>query len=218
MTATLRSDTVYRYDNEKSATDTRAGCAGWLLGLCAASLQPTGCLLPDYCIVLNVVGNDYCTVADESMMWPIGSPELATPVLEDGGAVVGCECLNATEAQWIEDEVPEPQFLALVAEIENATRDECASLVPPGFDHNCYANEIEFGPIFVNDGPTKSGSCIDSCAYLNPPPFGSCSDDPNPFECNEDDDGSGTTGSEQETGTDTTDGATTGLIEPEARL
>ncbi|NVB42781.1 hypothetical protein G6O69_33475 [Pseudenhygromyxa sp. WMMC2535] len=134
---------------------------------------------------MNIVGDDYCTAAAAPVMWPIGSPELTRPVLEDGAAVVGCECLNATEAQWIEDEVPEEQFLALVAEIQSAARDECASSVPSGFDHNCYEDEIEFGPIFTNDGPTKSGSCIDSCAYVSPPPFGDCPDDPAPFECND---------------------------------
>lgn len=160
---------------------------GAALGLAGALLQPTGCILPDYCILVNVIGNDYCTAMEGAMMWPIGSPEMATPIHEDGGfgAVRGCRCMNATEAQWLGDGVPEEQAMALAAELHEATRNRCASLVPQGFDHNCYADEIEFGPATFYDGPDRSASCIHSCAYINPPPKGFCPADPDPFECNE---------------------------------
>ena len=160
-------------------------CAAAVLGLSGAFLQPAGCILPDYCIRLNVLGDDYCASTGNAVMWPIGSPELATPVRKDGGAPVGCVCLNATEVQWLNAEVPEEQFLGLLNRIHYATRNACASLVPPGFDHDCYGDEIEFSSVFIEDGPTKSDSCFHSCSYFNPPPRGACPDDPTPFECNE---------------------------------
>lgn len=192
-------------------------CAAAVLGLSGAFLQPAGCVLPDYCIRLNVLGDDYCAPTDDAMMWPIGSPELATPVREGAAAVVGCVCLNATEVQWLHDEVPEEQFLGLVAEIHHATRNECASLVPQGFDHNCYDDEIEFGPIFANEGPTKSDSCFHSCAYFKPPPRGACPDDPNPFECNGEvgETGMMETGDDTGAGADASDGTTAGFSERE---
>lgn len=148
-------------------------------------MQPAGCILPDYCIRLNVLGDDYCVGTETAMMWPIGSPELATPVRNNGASPEGCVCLNATEVQWLDDGVPEEQFSGVVNRIQYATRNACASLVPPGFDHNCYGDEIEFGPITINDGPTKSDSCYHSCSYFKPPPRGACPQDPTPFECNE---------------------------------
>ena len=179
-----------------------------MLGLITALFQPSGCLIPDYCIVLEVEGSDACTTAENAMMWPINSPEDVQRVLEDGGAPVGCECMNAIEAQWIEDEAPQDQYLGFLKKIHDATRNECAAQVPPGFDHNCYTDEITFGVVFVNSGPTRSGSCLHSCPYFHPPPNGTCPDDPNPFECNDDGDIPTATGTETDTGmgTDETTG------------
>ena len=160
---------------------------GALLGVWVGLLVPTaGCIFPDHCILVKFVGNDYCSVLNGALMWPIGEPELAEPVKGKSGAPVGCRCLNATEAQQLTDKVPEAEYLALLEDIHDRGRNTCASNVPQGFDHNCYTDQIEFSDITIDDGPNRSATCIDSCTYTNPPSSGNCPDDPDPFECNDD--------------------------------
>lgn len=141
-------------------------------------------------------------------MWPIGQPELAEVVsAAKGGPPIGCRCFNDGEVVMLDQQAPAEYYAGLVESLESSARLACANAVPPGFDHDCF---IE-GP----SGPTltapyfggESDDCIGSCGYANPPPFGSCGDDPNPWECNENGDG--------ETGaSDTSEDSDTGSDEP----
>jgi hypothetical protein len=160
--------------------------AGSLVGVAAASLGPAGCLIPDYCILFNAPGSDWCVTMPGAQMWPIGQPELAQPIKNQiFGAPKGCVCLNQVEQMILGEEVPEGAHAQLVAQIELAARNECASLVPLGWDSNCYLGAPN-SPDFDTPAPGDiSGACIGWCTYLHDPPGkATCGDDPNPFECN----------------------------------
>lgn len=145
---------------------------------------PTGCIYPDSCIRVNSSGHDWCSNMANAQQWPAGgSFEDAQPILRpDGGTPRGCRCFNDAEHQVLEDGVPECHLTELWDEVETATRQECQSLVLPGFDHNCWtisgpqASSVE-DPF--REGP---GSCIGNCEYGGPPAGGSCPE-LNPYEC-----------------------------------
>ena len=185
------------------------------LGLLGSSFGAGGCLIPDYCIVVTTNGTDWCTRMDGALMWPIGQPELAEAVLaDDDSSPTGCTCMNDGEAEILFSLAPAEDYAALVAEVESATRDACVALVPGGFEHNClqYVDGLEIlAPTF--DSPAEgspSSACIGSCSLVSDPPFGEPCDDPDPWECNDeeppggDETGGGNeTGGGDETGTDT---------------
>jgi hypothetical protein len=159
--------------------------AGLLAGT-AASLAPTGCLIPDYCILFNAPGRDWCVSMPGAKMWPIGQPELAQPIRDEIYQVPkGCVCLNQVEQMIIGEGVPQGAHDQLVAQIQLATRNDCASNVPLGWDSNCYLgppNDPEFDSVAPGE---ISIECIGSCTYLHDPPgSATCGEDPNPFECN----------------------------------
>ncbi len=141
-------------------------------------------------------------------MWPIGEPDEAVPVTDhEGRPPQGCLCFNAAEQQLLVDAVPEDQHAALLAEIEQAARDECDALVPGGYDHNCYEAGPD-GAVAETVFPGDLGSCVGDCVYTD-----DCGD-PNPYECecivdgcepDGTDDGSDETGGE--TGSGGLDGA-----------
>jgi hypothetical protein len=119
-------------------------------------------------------------------MWPDGQPTNAQPVplspnfpLAPGP--VGCVCMNSADQGIIDFETPQMAFDELYADILQAARDECQSLVPPGWDNDCAT--VPASTIHPFDG--GFGSCIGDCAYTNPPPLSECEDDPNPYQCNE---------------------------------
>ena len=152
----------------------------------ASAFIPAGCLIPDYCILVNAPGQNWCMLMPGAEMWPIGQPERAQPVQDqDFGSPVGCVCFNDTEQMILGQQAPQSAYDQLVVRIELAARNECASLVPLGWDHNCLAgepNRPEFGPPAPRE-PTND--CVGSCAYVKDPPGpATCGDDPNPFECN----------------------------------
>jgi len=121
-------------------------------------------------------------------MWPGGQPMLAEPVPVSHGAPgpAGCLCHNQEEQDILDFGLPPGQYGVLVDEIEIATRQACDSLVPAGWNHNCF---ITVGPGASNVGGLAKtfvdghGECISDCSYINPPPGGACPD-PNPYECN----------------------------------
>lgn len=119
-----------------------------------------------------------------ALQWPAGgSIDDAEPVLRpDGAAPRGCRCFNDAENQILEDEVPECRLEELFDEIDLATREECQSLVLPGYDHNCWTTNGPQASTVENKFPNGSGSCIGNCEYGGPPAGGSC---PvlNPYEC-----------------------------------
>jgi hypothetical protein len=174
-----------------------------------SSAVAPGCILPDYCIVILTQGTDWCVVIEDAMMWPVGQPDLAEPVsAPNGGAPRGCQCFNDADVAILADGLPADVFGGLVGEIEADARNECALAVPPGFDHNCYIEDGSLAPGFSlphHEGP--SDHCIGSCAYIKPPPNGSCGEDPDPYECNEEY-GGGETGTDP--ATDSGDGETGG--------
>ena len=152
----------------------------------ASALIPTGCLIPDYCILVTAPGRNWCMVMPGAEMWPIGQPELAQPVQDQIFAPpVGCVCFNDTEQMILGQQAPQAAYDQLVLRIELAARNECASLVPLGWDHNCLAGEPN-RPEFDTPVPRAlTNDCIGSCAYVKDPPGPkTCDEDPNPFECN----------------------------------
>ncbi len=136
-------------------------------------------------------------------MWPVGQEDLAEPVSAlAGGAVRGCRCFNDAEIAILKDEVPADVFGGLVGEMEADARNKCALAVPPGFDHNCYIEDGPLAPGFTAPfDHIPSDDCIGSCSYIKPPPHGSCGEDPDPYECNEQY-GDGETGSDTGGGDD----------------
>lgn len=182
--------------------------AGLMLGVLGSAFAPA-CIIPDYCIVFETYGNNWCVFVEYAEMWPIGQPELAEQVVgEDFRLPRACKCLNDGEELIIGQGVPAEQAAALAEEIEQAARLACATTVPPGYDHNCFIEAEGLGPTFTipfYDG--SSDECVGSCAYINDPPFGSCGDDPNPWECNGQ--GLGETGS-SDSSTGGPDGTDTG--------
>jgi hypothetical protein len=182
---------------------------GMLLGVAGSAIAP-GCILPDYCIVINTWGTDWCIIVDEAQMWPVGQPELAEPVsAKHGGPPIGCQCFNDGEVKFLSAEAPPAQYDQIVAQLEENARNECAWAVPPGYDHSCYLVDGPLAPVLSAPySGEPNNDCIGSCAYINPPPLGSCGADPNPWECNGND--------TSETGTQETDsgGSDTGGAEP----
>lgn len=179
------------------------------MGLAASAVAP-GCIFNDYCIVVTTPGTDWCVVMEDAMMWPIGQPEFAEPASgPNGGAPQGCRCFNDADVAILKDQLPADNFGSLVGEMRADARNKCALGVPPGFDHNCYIDDGSLAPVFGPPFPGDSASddCIGSCAYIKPPRNGSCGEDPDPYECNEEY-GGGDTGIEA--ATDTGDGDTGG--------
>ncbi|NVB40590.1 hypothetical protein G6O69_22310 [Pseudenhygromyxa sp. WMMC2535] len=178
----------------------RRKIAGLLTGLCSglvvALLVPGGgCLGLDYCIRINYSGIDWCMWMEGALMWPEGQPELAEPVAEE---IFSCVCFNDAEETILNDAMPEEQYGALVAEIEQSARESCAALVPDGFSHNCDEEEGDDSPGFtlpIAGESTKD--CVGHCEFVNPPPGGSCRE-LDPYECNDEeaDGGSDETGSD----------------------
>jgi hypothetical protein len=179
---------------------------GLAMGLASSTVVP-GCILQDYCIVINTWGTDWCMYVEDAQMWPIGQPELAERVpAKQGGPPIGCLCFNDGEVQIFGDEVPAEQYDKLVAQLEENARNECAWAVPPGYDHSCYLEDGPLAPILsVPYSSEPNNDCIGSCGYIKPPPWGTCGADPNPWECNGE--GSGETGTQEtdSSGSDTGD-------------
>jgi hypothetical protein len=151
-------------------------------GLAAALVLPSssGCIIPDYCIKVVVSGKKWCRYLGDAQMWPIGKPEESVPVVtSDGGPPTGCVCYNVVEQQVLSTKAPTSHYQILLDEIDAAARDDCASLVPAGYDHSCYEPEVS---IAESPFPGGSGDCVGDCSYVNPPPGKSCPN-PNPFEC-----------------------------------
>ncbi|MCA9704523.1 MAG: hypothetical protein KDK70_01600 [Myxococcales bacterium] len=138
-------------------------------------------------------GHDWCRNLANALQWPAnGSIEDAGPIVDAEGAPPrGCRCFNDAEHQILGDMVPACKVDALLAELEDAARQDCQSLVQPGFDHNCWqangANASTPEGEIPEDGP---GACIGNCEYGAPPSGGSCPD-PTPYECETGDGGGG---------------------------
>ncbi|MEM9456824.1 MAG: PDZ domain-containing protein [Myxococcota bacterium] len=163
------------------------GGSGLTLGILASLLTPgpSGCIYHDTCIKVTSPGHDWRRNLANALQWPAdGSIEDAVPVTYANGATPrGTRCFNDAEHQILEDETPRCKYDQLIAEIENAARQECQSLVLPGFNHNCWqatgANaSIAEGPVPEN----TPGACIGNCKYGGPPSDGSCPE-LNPYEC-----------------------------------
>ncbi|MCA9696294.1 MAG: hypothetical protein KC431_02130 [Myxococcales bacterium] len=170
-----------------------AAAMGTGLGL----LDLSGCILPDYCIEIRTAGKNNCIYLENAKMWPLGQPELAeaVPPSDDAPGPAGCLCMNDAEQEILDYGVPEAKFQEMLAEIENAARDNCDAIVPAGWDHNCYITEGVGASVPHADPPafvSGKGSCFGSCAFINPPPNGTCPE-LNPYECNGsgDDEGGG---------------------------
>ena len=168
-------------------TRTRLLGLGLVVSSVASAFIPTGCLIPDYCILVTAPGRDWCMLMPGAEMWPIGQPELAQPVQDQkNGPPEGCVCFNDTEHTILANQAPQDAYDQLVLRVEGATRNHCASLVPLGWDHNCFVgepNRPEFGVAAPDD---FTNDCIGSCAFVNDPPGPrTCRPDPNPFECND---------------------------------
>lgn len=81
--------------------------SGFAIGMMAATVVPSGCILPDYCIMLRTAGRDYCRFLEGAMMWPVGHPELAEPVMGAfGNPPKGCRCFNAAEQAILTNKTP----------------------------------------------------------------------------------------------------------------
>jgi hypothetical protein len=181
------------------------------VGLVVGILVPdTGCILKDYCIRVQNHGQNNCNHLEGAMMWPIGQPELAQPVpgSHDAPGPAGCVCLNSAEQETVDFEAPAGQYAVLMAEIEDATRKACDSIVPAGWDHNCFINEGVGASTLGLIKPFTDGygACIGTCVFANPPPGESCPE-LDPYQCNEDDGETGDNGGEGESGGSETGGS-----------
>ena len=160
--------------------------AGALLGVLAAFLAPgtSGCVYHDTCIKVTSPGHDYCRNVALAKMWPVGgSFEQAEPILRPGGATPrGCRCYNDAENQIFVDYAPECQYEEFIDDLEQAAREECQALVPPGYDHNCWTSSGSQASVVEGRYPNGGGSCIGNCEYGSPPVGGSCPK-PSPYEC-----------------------------------
>jgi hypothetical protein len=160
--------------------------AGALVGLAAATLTPstTGCVYHDTCLKVTSPGHDYCRNVALAKQWPVGgSFDDAEPILRpDGAPPRGCRCYNDAEQQVFTDEAPECKLDAFIDELEQAARQECQSLVPPGYDHNCWTTSGSQASVVEAEYPHGSGSCIGNCEYGAPPMGGSCPT-PSPYQC-----------------------------------
>lgn len=168
-----------------------------------ASALP-GCLAPDYCIFISSPGEDWCRGMAGAVMWPAGQPDLAVPIKDEQiGDPAGCRCMNSAERDILMSQSPAAEYIDLSGELAIAARQDCVSLVPEGFEHNCMTLE---GPnastVEEPVAGAKSNECIGDCAYANPPPFKDCPS-PDPYECND----QPSPGGDDEAGTseDTTD-------------
>lgn len=184
--------------------------AGALVGLAIAALTPstTGCIYHDACIKVTSPGHDYCRNVALAKQWPVGgSFDDAEPILRpDGATPRGCRCYNDAELQIFTDGAPECKLDEFIDDLEQAARQECQSLVPPGYDHNCWTISGPQASIVEPSFPQGAGSCIGNCEYGAPPTGGSCPS-PSPYECatggGSDEDC--TTGSDADTSTDSGD-------------
>lgn len=158
---------------------------GTLLGLLAALIAPsTACVYHDTCIMVTSAGTDWCRNVALAKQWPVGgSFDDADPILRaDGAAPRGCRCYNDAEDQLLEDQAPECRYDGFIEELEQAARQECQSLVPPGYDHNCWTTSGPQASIVEPEFRGAIGACIGNCEFGAPPAGGSC---PvlNPYEC-----------------------------------
>jgi len=179
--------------------------AGALLGFLTAFLVPstTGCVYPDTCIKVTSPGIDYCRNVALAKQWPVGgSFDDAEPILRpDGAAPRGCRCYNDAEKQVFLDSAPECKLAAFTDDLEQAARQECQSLVPPGYDHNCWTTSGSQASIVEDAFQGAMGACIGNCEYGAPPVGGSCPT-PSPYDC--------ATGDGGDVACDSEDGADTG--------
>lgn len=160
---------------------------GLLVGGGTALVTPTsGCIVPDYCIVLYSKGKNWCASMLGAQKWPVGQPELAEAVLSDHYEVpTGCICVNETEDAILSLKAPYDAYLLLREDIVAAAREDCLVLAE-GFANDCLVEGVgapEVGEEDPNDD--KTGPCVGGCKYIHPPPNKDCPDDPNPFECEE---------------------------------
>jgi hypothetical protein len=208
---------VYPVDMSRPANFTSVGVLGMgmLFGVAGSAVGP-GCILPDYCIVVNTWGTDWCMNVEEAQMWPVGQPELAERVsVESGGPVIGCRCFNDGEVKFLSQQSPADQYNELVAQLEENARNECAWAVPLGYDHSCYLEDGPLAPVLSAPySGEPNNDCIGSCGYVKPPPSGSCGPDPNPWECN----GDGTDTGSAETDSSGTDTGNEPGIDPSVML
>jgi len=173
----------------------------------AVSLSAPGCLIPDYCIEIYTPGVDWCRRIAGAQMWPSGQPQAAEPIIDaEGGAVNGCICFNKAEQQILADQAPAADYDQLDAKLAKAARDECVSLVPAGYDHDC--DNAAVAPAFEGQ---KSTECAGSCTFFNPPPFKDCPE-LDPYQCNGEPAGGNDEVGTESDGTDTA--SDTGVIKP----
>jgi hypothetical protein len=160
--------------------------AGAMLGILAAFLAPgtAGCIYHDTCIKVTSPGHDWCRNVALARQWPVGgSFDDADPILRpDGAGPRGCRCYNDADHQVFLDEAPECRLDGFIDDLEQAARQECQSLVPPGYDHNCWTTTGPQASIVDPLFPQGNGACIGNCEYGSPPPGGSCPN-PSPYEC-----------------------------------
>jgi hypothetical protein len=117
---------------------------------------------------------------------------------------VGCACFNSAENQVLSDEAPEDYAATLSGTIDEAARHACDSLVPAGYDHNCYLD----GPGEPQaETPSRIGlgECVGDCAYTD-----DCGD-PDPYECENIVDGRSSEPDGGETGSESGGGGNLGL-------
>jgi hypothetical protein len=147
-------------------------------------------------------GTDYCRNLAGAKQWPAGgSIDDAEPILRpDGGSPRGCRCYNDAELGIFETKAPVCRFDAFLDELALATRQECQSLVMPGYDHNCWSAAGSNASIVEGPFIQGPGACIGNCQYGAPPAGGSCPQ-PNPYECATGDGGDDGCGAEDVTET-----------------
>jgi hypothetical protein len=195
---------------------------GGLLGVITGSLAPVtgGCVYHDTCIKVTSPGRDWCRNVALAKMWPVGgSFEDAEPILRpDGASPRGCRCYNDAEDQIFYDEAPECQYQGFVDDLEQAAREECQALVPPGYDHNCWTTSGSQASVVEDEFDNDVGSCVGNCEYGSPPVGGSCPN-PSPYECATGgfgDEGCGSEGGSEsstgDSGLDDTSGNTSGGV------
>lgn len=164
---------------------------GALSTVMIGSLAPaSACLIPDYCIRVGVAGRSMCKTFWNATGVDADNQPVVPIVDEDFHLIRGCICLSQESANILKvGDTDSLDYQQLELQLDTVVRSVCLDVATQQglIEHNCLTADT------INDEPTDEGpgECLDGCAYVNPPPWGSCPPDD---QCSLDDDGDETAG------------------------
>ena len=165
------------------------------LGIMVGAGPATGCLYPDYCIKIGIAGSHTCLLFTNAGI--LDEEGQIVEALTDGlEPPTGCDCLRQSEVEILESgDVDSPEYQLIYFGLETKAREDCLALAIEQelSNTNCLTAEIEG---FITEN--QQVECTAGCVYSNPPPNGRCP------ECTLDDNASGETGGQDESGEEDT--------------